>query len=237
MRRQVLALLVTSLLTCACAGNAPLGTATAGPEGAVTARPSADVTPRGSVAATGPITAPPTGALTPPPTTSTGDVVLHGSFIGHTDDPASTSDATFDVVVIWHRPNDVHDRTNFQFASGSYTFSTSVLGVCGGTRNEGGPLSIWGTDATGLILGDPQDRSHEIHASLIDNRLNQGGIEFALVASFPIPSGAVECQPPYNGYGYVATCPVEFPLATQDSLKPDADCTQGGTTWKGHLVP
>ena len=118
-----------------------------------------------------------------------GDVTLHGRFTGHTDDPASTSDATFDVTVVWHRPNDIQDRLNFQFESGTYTFDTTVSGVCGGTRSEGGPLALWGDDEQGLILGDPQDRSHEVHATLIDNRLNQGGLEFALVATFPIVSG------------------------------------------------
>ena len=71
-----------------------------------------------------------------------GDVRLHGTFTGHTDDPRSVSDATFDLIVIWKRPNDIHDMLNFQFESGSYTFQTSVEGVCGGSLTDGGPLDL-----------------------------------------------------------------------------------------------
>jgi hypothetical protein len=166
----------------------------------------------------------------------TGDVYLHGTFTGHTDDSLSTTDATFDVIVVWHRPNDIHDMLNFQFESGSYTFSTSVTGICGGTRAEGGPLAFWGDDKQGLIYGDPQDRTHEVHATLSDNRQEQGGLVFALTASFDIPSSNASCQPPYQSKGYVSVCALEFRLATQDTLQPDATCTEGGTTWTGHLV-
>jgi hypothetical protein len=75
-----------------------------------------------------------------------------------------------------------------------------------------------------------------VHGTLIDNRLNQGGLEFAFVASLPIPSGSVECQPPYNASGTEGTCSVEFMSATLDTLQPDADCTSGATTWKGIIV-
>jgi hypothetical protein len=166
----------------------------------------------------------------------TGDVRLHGTFTGHRADSAATTDATFDVIVIWKRPNDIHDMLNFQFESGSYTFSTSVSGDCGGTRAEGGPLALWGEDKQGLIYGDPQDRTHEVHGTLIDTRQEQGGLEMVFTASFDIPSSNASCQPPYQSYGDVSVCAMEFRLATQDTLQPDASCTEGGTPWTGHLV-
>jgi hypothetical protein len=166
----------------------------------------------------------------------TGDVRLHGTFTGHYSDALQNTDASFDVIVVWHRPNDIHDMLNFQFESGSFTYSTTVDGDCGGTRSEGGPLALWGEDATALILGDPQDRSHEVHGSLIDNRLEQGGLVFAFVADYPIVSSAAGCEPPYDSHGVVPTCAMEFRLATLDTLETSAECEQGDLTWTGHLT-
>ena len=179
---------------------------------------------------------PPPSEAIPTLSADVDDVRLHGTFTGHQDDPASTSDATFDVVVIWHRPNEIHDMLNFQFESGSFTFSTSVTGVCGGTRTEGGPLEFWSEGNQSLIYGDPQDRSQTLHISLIDNRLEQGGLVFAEAVHFDIPSGAAECQPPYASYGYISNCSLEFRLATLDTLKTEASCAEGGTSWTGQLV-
>jgi hypothetical protein len=166
----------------------------------------------------------------------TGDVRLHGTFTGHYSDFAQDTTATFDVIVVWHRPNDIHDPLNFQFESGNFTFTTTVSGVCGGTINEGTRMELWGEDGAGMIYGEPQDRSHEIHALLIDNRLNQGGLEFSFGADWAIPNGSVGCEPPYDSHGSVPWCQLEFRLATLDTLQPDASCEEGDITWTGHLV-
>jgi hypothetical protein len=164
------------------------------------------------------------------------DVRLHGTFTGHNADGISTADATFDVVVVWHRPNEIHDPLNFQFESGSYTFTASASGLCGGSVNEGGPLELWGDGDQGLIFGDPQDRSHEIHATLVDDRLNQGGLQFSFGADYAIPNGNASCLPPYETHAGVPYCKLEFRLATLDSLEPSANCEESNWSWTGHLV-
>jgi hypothetical protein len=185
-------------------------------------------------------TAPPSSGAVPsavPSPPAGDDVRLHGTFTGHYDDFLTTTDATFDVIVIWKRPNDIHDMLSFTFESGSYTFSTVVDGVCGGTRSEGGPLVLRDPAAPiSLGYGDPQERSYEVHISLIDQRLNQEGLWFNPSASFDIPNGAVGCEPPYQSKGFVPVCAMEFKLATLDTLETRASCTQGEATWTGNLV-
>ena len=65
------------------------------------------------------------------------------------DGVLDVTDATFDVTVKWNRPNDFNDPLNFQFVSGSFTFNTTVLGVCAGTLSEGEKLDLAGTEYPG----------------------------------------------------------------------------------------
>lgn len=245
MRRPVsLAAPLVVGIVAACQGGAPAGSVSPQPGG--TNRPSATAssaaTPLASSVATptaqptAPPTTQPTGRATAPPTQGSGKVVLVGHFVGHQEDPLSTTDVTYDVLVNWKRPNDVQDRLSFTYASGTFDFKTSVGGVCGGNRHESGDLILSTTgDPTSLHWGDIQDPTYQVLTGLIDNRLNQGGLQFSFATHFDIPNGAAECQPPYQSYGYVGNCPIEFKLATLDSLQPDASCTQNGTTWTGHL--
>ena len=200
----------------------------------VTSAPGGSGSPQGSNSA-GTAAPPSSGVVPSPPATS--DVRLHGTFTGRYDDFLTTTDATFDVIVIWKRPDDIHDMLSFTFESGTYTFSTVVDGVCGGTRSEGGNLHP--TDpaaATSLWYGDLQERSYEVHIGLVDYRQEQGGLSFAATASFDIPNGAVGCEPPYQSKGFVPVCAMEFKLATLDTLQTQASCTQGEATWTGNLV-
>ncbi|MEP7159433.1 MAG: hypothetical protein ABI797_08385 [Chloroflexota bacterium] len=205
------------------------------PPAAPGASPGSSATPPATAGATSPVPSPsiaPTQSQPP----SGDDVRLHGTFTGHYSDFSQDTNATYDVIVVWHRPNDIHDRLNFQFESGSFTYATTVSGVCGGSVTQGGPLELWGDDAGGLIYGDPLDRSHEVHGNLIDRRLNQGGLQFAFVADYAIPNGSVGCEPPYESHGTVPSCTMEFSLQTLDTLEPTAECTQGELTWTGTLV-
>jgi len=165
----------------------------------------------------------------------TQDVRLHGTFQGHYSDFSQDSSATFDVIVVWHRPNDIHDPLNFQFESGSYTFDTTVDGVCGGTVSQGGPLKLF-EDGQFMYHGELQDRSEEVHAVLVDYRLNQGGLQFSFVADYAIPNGSVGCEVPYESHGSVPSCTMEFKLETLDTLKTSASCEEGEITWTGHLT-
>lgn len=166
----------------------------------------------------------------------TGDVRLKGTFTGHFEDFLSKTDATFNVIVVWKKgPNDVHDRLAFTFESGSYTFSTVVGGVCGGTRSEGGSLKPFDpAEPTSLLYGDPQERSYQVAIAVTDQRLNQQGIWFNPAASFDIPNGSLGCEVPYQSKGLVPVCPMEFKQLTADTFETTATCRDG--YWTGKLV-
>lgn len=198
----------------------------------VTTAPGGAGSPQGSNSAG--TAAPPSSSVIPSPS---GDVRLHGTFTGHYEDFLTKTDAKFDVIVIWKRPNDIHDRLAFTFESGTYTFSTVVGGVCGGTRSEGASLKPFDPAApTSLLYGDPQERSYSVQIGLVDQRLNQEGLWFNPSASFDIPNGSVGCEVPYQSTGFVPVCAMEFKLVTLDSLQTEASCSQGAATWTGKLV-
>ena len=173
------------------------------------------------------------------------DVIrLHGTFTGHGEDSLSTSDATFDLTILWYNPRDIHEPLAFQFESASFTFSTNVIGVCAGSLSEGTRLEIDDENVQWLQYGDPAEGKRDASAQVFDERVDGGGVKFALSAYFILPgNGDPSCEPPYEPYGYVPMCPLVFlpvPAATQDgrpTLQADASCDVGiGTTWTGHLV-
>ena len=103
----------------------------------------------------------------------TEDVRLHGTFTGHYSDFLQDTTVTFDVIVIWNRPNDIHDMLNFQYESGSYTFDTTVGGVCGGTLLGGRPNGAMDRRQHRVDLRRPAgSHSRNPQTGLIDNRLN-----------------------------------------------------------------
>jgi len=173
-------------------------------------------------------------------------VRLHGTFTGHDETgPLSTSDATFDLTVLWYNPSNIHEPLAFQFESGSFTFSTNVIGVCAGTLSDGGQLEIDGDNVQHLLFGHALEDKRYASAGLSDDRADGRGLSIALGAHFILPgNGDPSCEPPYEPYGTLPICPLAFlpvPAATQDgrpTLQTNATCENdlGTTTWTGHLV-
>ena len=163
------------------------------------------------------------------------DVTLHGTFTGHSDtDPLSTSDATFDVTVVWHNPRNDLEPFPFEIQSASFTFSTTVIGVCAGSRTEGAALKEFKDDATTFVYGDGTDPDNSATAQINDRIPDGGGVQFGLSAHFTLPSnGDPSCDPPFQPNGDLPICPPEFhliPSATQDgrpTLESSASCDDG----------
>ena len=174
------------------------------------------------------------------------DVTLHGTFTGHSEgDPLSTSDATFDLTVLWHNPRDFHEPLAFEIVSASFTFSTTIFGVCASSDSEGGQLEMYKDDVQQFVYGDYEgEQRRTASAQVLDRRADGGGVDFALTANITLPSnGDPSCDPPFEPYGVVPICPLQFnviPSATQDgrpSLQSSDECDDGVfTTWTGHLV-
>jgi hypothetical protein len=163
-------------------------------------------------------------------------VFLHGTFSGHKDGVLDVTDATFDVTVKWNRPNDFNDPLNFQFVEGSFTFNTTVLGVCAGTLTEGEKLDLEPTNSQVLSYGD--DSTRMANASLRDDRADgEARLAFFLNAHFNTPPVAdPSCEPPFEPYGDVGGCPLIFDFLTADTLATSASCEHVDGNWTGQLV-
>ncbi len=173
------------------------------------------------------------------------DVTLHGTFSGHDEtSPLSTSDATFDVIVIWHNPRNFMEPLGFEIQSANFTFETTIFGVCATSGSEGGALEMYKDDVQHFVYGDfDGEQRRTASAQILDMRADGGGVHFALTASKTFPSnGDPSCDPPFEPFGDVPICPLVFevvPPATQDgrpTLTSSDDCEVSGTTWTGHLV-
>jgi hypothetical protein len=170
---------------------------------------------------------------TAPPTAPAGGVVLiHATFTGHFSDPLSTADQTVEAEITWKTgPDSIHDMYAFTFTSGSFMFSESIGGVCGGTRSEAGPMNV--QSGTALISGDPQDRD-SAKAVMIDRRIEESLLEFSLFSQYGVPNADAEGCGPLSRSG-VGSCSLTFPLVTLDRLREDASCDETGSSWTGHL--
>jgi hypothetical protein len=196
---------------------------------------SSDV-PSGPPGSSGPLE---TGNATPaatPTGPSTGLVVLHGTFTGHGSDPLASADQTVQLELQWNAgPDDIHDSKAFRLVSGSFTFSESIDGVCGGSRSEAGALTPWSD--TFLISGDIQDRD-QAAVTLVDARLSSGALELSLTSSFavsaPDPEGCADLS--RTGVG---VCTLAFLQTAIGELKPDASCSDASRNieWTGRLAP
>ncbi len=174
------------------------------------------------------------------------EVRLHGTFTGHSEgDPLSTSDATFDLNVIWRNPRNQLEPLAFEIESGTFTFSTTIFGICATSDSEGGSLEMYQDDVQHFVYGDYEGEQRRVaSAQVLDMRADGGGVHFALTASITLPSnGDPACDPPFEPYGVVAICPLVFnqvPAATADgrpTLESSAECDDNTfTTWSGHLV-
>ena len=126
------------------------------------------------------------------------DVRLHGTFTGHSEgDPLSTSDATFDLNVIWHNPRNQLEPLAFEIESGSFTFSTTIFGVCASSDSEGGSLEMYRDDVQHFVYGDyAEEGRRTASAQILDMRADGGGVNFALTASITLPgNGDPSCEP------------------------------------------
>jgi len=181
-----------------------------------------------------PGTSPPTSA----PTATPGDarvVTLHGTFTGHFSDPLATADLTVEVEVLWNAgPDDIHDREAFTLTSGSFEFSESIGGVCGGNREEDGPLTSF-VNGQSLFAVDPQDHDN-VRVGVIDQRMSTGGVEFAISGSYQVPNSDPENCRNLDRSG-VGTCALVFLQAAIGELQREATCTGPGGDWTGTLEP
>jgi hypothetical protein len=166
------------------------------------------------------------------------DVLLHGTFTGHHDGVLDSTDASFDLTIVWHRPDNPNDVLNFEFVSGSFTFDTQIIGVCAGSLSESEPLTLSPTGSQGLNYGDPtQIPARYASAQIADQRLDYARIAIFLDAHFDVPNGSDECQPPFQPAGDIAGCPLLFPTRPDGTLETESTCADNvGTTWTGHLA-
>ncbi len=158
--------------------------------------------------------------------------MIHATFTGHATDPLATADQMVTAEIVWKTgPDSIHDIEAFTFTSGSFTFSESIDGVCGGTRSEAGPMTV--LSGTALVSGDPQDID-SAKAVMIDRRIEESLLEFSVFSGFAVPNADAGCgELSRSGVG---GCRLLFHLVTLDSLEPDATCdNQAGSTWTGHL--
>ena len=137
--------------------------------------------------------------------------------------------------MLWNAgPEDIHDRNAFTLTSGSFEFSESIGGVCGGNRDEDGPLTVRVNDQ-GLFSADPQERDN-VHVSVIDRRMETGGVEFAIWGSYEVPNGDPEGCGDLDRSG-VSTCGLVFLATGIGELQPEATCSGPGGEWTGTLEP
>jgi hypothetical protein len=226
-----------TLLIAACGGTTAI-TPSPTPGGGLPGASSGTGSASGDPGTSGPL---PSGAVDPTPgaTPSAGGtrlVVLHGTFTGHGEQPLSTADQTVEVELDWYAgPDDIHDSRAFRFVSGSFTFSESIDGVCGGSRSEAGPLTAFSD--TFLVSGDMQDPDRAT-ASLTDQRLSSGAVELSLTSSFAVSAPDPEGCADLSRTG-VPTCTLKFLQTAIGELRPDATCADAsrGVEWAGRLAP
>jgi hypothetical protein len=214
--RAIPALFVIALILAACGGGAA---------------PASDGAPSEP-----PASVPESSAPTSAPTATPGDsrvVTLHGTFIGHHSDALATADLTVEVEVVWNAgPQDIHDPNAFVLTSGSFEFSESIGGVCGGSRDEDGPLTSFVNDQS-LIAADPQDRDNT-QVAIIDRRMQTGGVEFSIHASYEVPNSEDCADLDRSGVG---SCSLVFLQTSSDALQSEATCSGPAGDWTGTLQP
>ncbi|MEP7082856.1 MAG: hypothetical protein ABI841_07785 [Chloroflexota bacterium] len=162
-------------------------------------------------------------------------MVLNGTFTGHFSDSLATAQQTVQFELHWNAgPDDIHDSNAFTLASGTFTFSESIGGVCGGSRDEEGPLTSY-VNQQSLLAAEPQDRDNA-QLLVIDRRLSGGGVEFSVFSSFEVPNSDPEGCGDLDRSG-VGSCPLVFLQAAIGELQQDAECTSAGGEWTGQLRP
>lgn len=117
------------------------------------------------------------------------------------------------------------------FTSGSYTFSASIPGVCGGSLNQGGALTRQSNQS--LIRGKPQDRQDLVNVVMVDRRVTDGGLELDLSSGFQVPNGEAGCDGGLDAG--VSGCSLLFLQTAADKVQTDATCTVSAFTWTGRL--
>ena len=164
-----------------------------------------------------------------------GQIRLHGQFAGSTVGPLASADQTVDFELDWYAgPDDIHDIRAFRFVSGSFTFSESIEGVCGGSRSEAGDLTLLDDTALAADLASPD----QLQVAVIDTRLENNAVSFSafsgLYVSTPDPAGCGNS----SSFG-VAVCALEFGWLGIGQLETEARCEEEslGTTWTGTLSP
>jgi hypothetical protein len=239
MRSRTLGILgVLTLVIAACGGGTTASGATPSPLGGggpVDSDPGPAAPSGDPSTASAPVTAQPSEAASPS-TAGTGTVVLHGTATGHAVQPLSTADQTVAFELLWtYGPDDIHDIHAFQLQSGSFTFSESIDGVCGGSRSEEGPLTPF--SETFLVSGEMQDRD-QASVSLTDDRLNSGAVAISVTSSFAVSAPDPEGCADLSRAG-VGVCTLRFQQVAVGQLEPDAACDDAsrGYTWTGRLAP
>ena len=164
-----------------------------------------------------------------------GPITLRGHLVAHTTQPLSTADQTIDFELRWNAgPDDIHDIAAFQFLSGSYTFSESIDGVCGGARSADGPLTVVSDTSLQAELDDPD----QLAVVLVDERLDTGAVAMTtfsgLYVSEPDPAGCAELS-----RAGVIGCTLRFAWLGIGRLEEAASCSDAslGTESTGTLVP
>ena len=221
--RPLVALCAISLLVAACgATGGPVSTASVegpGPAGESQEPPE----PRSSTEV----------QPTPPPDGEA--IVLHGSFVGQRRDSLVTADLTVEFELRWNAaPDDIHDINAFAFTSGSFEFSESIAGVCGGSRSESGALTSH-SDPTGLQSAELQERDI-VMLSVIDQRIDTGAVAFSVSGSYDVPNPDPEGCGDLDRGG-VGVCALEFQWLGEGQLESEATCTGNAGDWTGTLAP
>ena len=226
MRFRVLgALCVMSMIVAACGGAGQPGSS------------ASDDGPGGGGGGGSQAQPPGSGESSPLPSEPGGDgmVVLDGTFTGHFSDSLVSADLTMEVELHWNAgPDDVHDINAFALTDGSYEFSETIGGVCGGSRSESGALTAH-SDPTGLQSADLQERDI-VMVSVIDQRIETGAVAFSIHGSFDVPNPDPEGCGDLDRGG-VGVCALEFQWLDIGELAPEATCTGVSGEWTGTLVP
>lgn len=178
---------------------------------------------------------PPSDGSAVPTGETTRPVVLQGTFTGHGSDPLATADQTVELELHWNAgPDDIHDPKAFALVSGSFTFSESISGVCGGSRSEVGPLTPYSNSF--LISGGIQDRD-QATVNMVDARLSSGGVEFSPTSSYAVPNADQGCGP--LSRSGVGICTMVFLQTAIGALQQEASCADASRNieWTGRLTP
>jgi hypothetical protein len=162
-------------------------------------------------------------------------IVLHGSFVGLRRDTLVTADLTVEFDLHWNAgPDDVHDINAFALDSGSFEFSESIDGVCGGSRSESGELTSH-SDPTGLQSAELQERDI-VMLSVIDQRIETGAVAFSVSGSYDVPNPDPEGCGDLDRGG-VGVCALEFQWLGVGQLASEATCSGNAGDWTGTLAP